>query len=261
MGEPRPLRFRAEPATAKLRAAPSATPESHRKLPRGASGARDERRRPIAEAHYGHHTDAAPATPRTRLVTAADAHAVARDAEPMALQAAAVEDARRLRADEPVRARMRHLVGELAVGSSAPARDPRRVEATRAALLALARLEGRDVVGQERLDLWHAVHEDDGWFIVDGFEHQGRQYRVARASAGGLGNVRAPLSPREREVLAGIAKGQSNKRMAHDLGLSTSSVAEYVRRVARKLGAPTRVALVREASRRQAPPPPARGRT
>ena len=56
------------------------------------------------------------------------------------------------------------------------------------------------------------------------------------------------LSPREREVLVGIARGFSNKEIAASLGLSVKTVETYKARMAEKLGLRTRVDIVRYAA-------------
>lgn len=43
------------------------------------------------------------------------------------------------------------------------------------------------------------------------------------------------LSKRQREVAEGVAKGFSNKRIAHDLGLSVRTVEEHIRLAAGRL--------------------------
>ena len=57
-------------------------------------------------------------------------------------------------------------------------------------------------------------------------------------------------SPREREVLALIAKGRSNKEVAADLGLSEDTVKRHVSNLMQKLGAQDRTQAVTEALRR-----------
>ncbi len=47
----------------------------------------------------------------------------------------------------------------------------------------------------------------------------------------------AGLSPRCREVLNGVIAGQSNKLIAHNLGISLRTVETYRSRAIRKLGA------------------------
>lgn len=51
------------------------------------------------------------------------------------------------------------------------------------------------------------------------------------------------LTPREREVLARVLKGQSNKEIALALTCSSRTVEFHVRNILRKAGASTRVAL------------------
>lgn len=48
------------------------------------------------------------------------------------------------------------------------------------------------------------------------------------------------LTPREQEVLRGIAKGQTTKRLAQDLGLKVPSVETHLRNIFKKLGATNR---------------------
>jgi two-component system, NarL family, nitrate/nitrite response regulator NarL len=49
------------------------------------------------------------------------------------------------------------------------------------------------------------------------------------------------LSPREREILRGIARGASNKEIARDLGIAETTVKIHVQHVLRKLGVASRV--------------------
>lgn len=49
------------------------------------------------------------------------------------------------------------------------------------------------------------------------------------------------LSPREREILRGIARGASNKEIAAELGIAETTVKIHVQHVLRKLGVGTRV--------------------
>ena len=57
------------------------------------------------------------------------------------------------------------------------------------------------------------------------------------------------LSSREREVLAGIARGLSDREIAEDLVLSTHTVHRHVANIRRKLGRRSRTAAVAEAAR------------
>ena len=49
------------------------------------------------------------------------------------------------------------------------------------------------------------------------------------------------LSPRERDILRGIARGASNKEIARDLGIAETTVKIHVQHVLRKLGLNSRV--------------------
>ena len=59
-----------------------------------------------------------------------------------------------------------------------------------------------------------------------------------------------PLSERELEVLNLIAEGQSNKRIAHSLGISEHTVKTHVASIFVKLGAGSRTEAVSHAIRR-----------
>lgn len=63
-------------------------------------------------------------------------------------------------------------------------------------------------------------------------EHEERRYVAVRARATDAGR---PLSPRERDVLLRVLVGDSNKLIAHELGVSPSSVTTLLRRARRKL--------------------------
>lgn len=71
---------------------------------------------------------------------------------------------------------------------------------------------------------------------------------IAQRLAERLG--RPEPSPREREVLAQMAKGRSNKEIASVLGLSEETVKRHVSNVLEKLGAQDRTQAVTEAIRR-----------
>ena len=52
------------------------------------------------------------------------------------------------------------------------------------------------------------------------------------------------LTPRETEVLTLVAKGHANRRIARELGISTSTVKNHVERIRAKLGASDRTRAV-----------------
>jgi DNA-binding CsgD family transcriptional regulator len=55
----------------------------------------------------------------------------------------------------------------------------------------------------------------------------------------------APLTPREAEVAVEVANGLSDREIAETLCLSRHTVSQYVKRIYRKLGVDSRVALTR----------------
>ena len=58
------------------------------------------------------------------------------------------------------------------------------------------------------------------------------------------------LSPRQREILAAITSGRSNKEIASDLGIRKDSVEDYLRTLFSKLGAANRTEAVAIALRK-----------
>jgi len=58
-----------------------------------------------------------------------------------------------------------------------------------------------------------------------------------------------PLSNREREVLAGLAEGMSNKQLARSLGISEHTVKFHINAILGKLGAQSRTEAVVRATR------------
>jgi DNA-binding CsgD family transcriptional regulator len=78
-------------------------------------------------------------------------------------------------------------------------------------------------------------------------ERAGEEVREDAGSWMGLGDADEPgstLSSREREVLALVAQGASNKEIAIALDLSVSTVKFHVAAITEKLGARSRVDAV-----------------
>jgi FixJ family two-component response regulator len=69
--------------------------------------------------------------------------------------------------------------------------------------------------------------------------------RSARARRADLQARYAALTPREREVLAGVVAGRLNKQIASDLGASERTVKTHRARVMTKLGVDSLPELVR----------------
>jgi DNA-binding NarL/FixJ family response regulator len=98
--------------------------------------------------------------------------------------------------------------------------------------------------------LWHELVRGR-WTVEEWFDENGLRVVVARRAPSELSSARRPthgstaLSPRETLVVSRVARGHSNKRIAYDLGLTVSTVASYIARAATKLGATSRIDLVR----------------
>lgn len=77
----------------------------------------------------------------------------------------------------------------------------------------------------------------------------GGRYRSAKLSTPGEGSAdgEQSLTPRERDVLRGIANGQTNKEVAGALGISHRTVETHRENVMRKLGIHTVAGLTRYA--------------
>ncbi|HEX9185394.1 MAG TPA: response regulator transcription factor [Burkholderiales bacterium] len=71
----------------------------------------------------------------------------------------------------------------------------------------------------------------------------------------GAGAAVDPLTPRQREVLKGIAEGRSTKRIAADLGLSVKTVETHRAQIMERLGIRDVAGLVRYAMRTGLVPP------
>jgi DNA-binding CsgD family transcriptional regulator len=82
------------------------------------------------------------------------------------------------------------------------------------------------------------------WSLVDLFDRDGRRFVVARRNDV-QPNGPAPLTLRERQVLAYVGLGHSNRLASYHLGLSESTVAEHLARAMLKLGLRSRMDVMR----------------
>ena len=64
------------------------------------------------------------------------------------------------------------------------------------------------------------------------------------------------LTPRQREIMAGVVEGLNNAQIAARLGISESTVKSHLADVRRKLGLHNRVQLAVWAARHEFDPPP-----
>jgi DNA-binding CsgD family transcriptional regulator len=99
----------------------------------------------------------------------------------------------------------------------------RRVDAARSRAISPARA----------VELWQGL-VDGKWSVAEHFERDGRRYYLAVRNEPALAAVHA-LSPRERQVIAYAARGQSDKLIAYTLGLSAHTVAKLLERARLKL--------------------------
>jgi DNA-binding CsgD family transcriptional regulator len=95
----------------------------------------------------------------------------------------------------------------------------------------------------EALETWRGL-VDGRWSLVDTFDSDGRRYVVARGNSPDAPDPRA-LSAQERQVVGFAALGHANKEIAYALGIAASTVATHLTNAQRKLGASSRVDLVR----------------
>ncbi|MBX3192378.1 MAG: hypothetical protein KF819_35635 [Labilithrix sp.] len=83
------------------------------------------------------------------------------------------------------------------------------------------------------------------WTLVEDFHADGQRYILARTNALHTKPIDR-LSQRERQVVACLSMGMTNKEAAYELGLSHSTVRVLVSRASAKLGAKAREDLVAE---------------
>jgi DNA-binding NarL/FixJ family response regulator len=111
----------------------------------------------------------------------------------------------------------------------------------------------RRASAEETVAIWRALVAGR-WTLVDHFDADGRRYLVARRSEPepALVTGLARLTRREREIVAFAALGHTNKLIAYELGLAPTTVATHLASASAKLGASTRIELVRafEAARK-----------
>jgi DNA-binding CsgD family transcriptional regulator len=81
------------------------------------------------------------------------------------------------------------------------------------------------------------------WTLVDTFESDGKRFVLARENQPRTA-AGQPLSARERQCLAFLALGHSNKQIAFELGIAASTVGVLLHRAASKLRTRTREDLI-----------------
>jgi DNA-binding NarL/FixJ family response regulator len=81
------------------------------------------------------------------------------------------------------------------------------------------------------------------WSLVAQFDRDGHRYFVARKNDAAGPRV-SPLSERERQIVAYASLGHSNKLIAYEFGLCSSTIAAQLTSAARKLGVSSRKVLL-----------------
>lgn len=76
--------------------------------------------------------------------------------------------------------------------------------------------------------------------LVAALREPGREAAPAATTAGAASPLDS-LSPREHEILQGIARGESNKEIARTLGIAETTVKIHVQHILRKLNVASRV--------------------
>ena len=75
--------------------------------------------------------------------------------------------------------------------------------------------------------------------------HRGERYFAASPDAPEAADALGVLTPRERDVLRGIARGRTNKEIAGELGIGARTVETHRESLMRKLGVRTVAGLTR----------------
>ncbi len=119
------------------------------------------------------------------------------------------------------------------------------LDALKDAAKAMARARGssRHADPPGAVEAWKAL-VSGRWTLLDHFDHDGKRYIVAVRNDPVVPSF-AELSPREAQVVAYAAQGHSNKLIAYELGIAPSTVAMHLSTAGAKLGAKSRVELIR----------------
>ena len=119
------------------------------------------------------------------------------------------------------------------------------LDALKEAAKAMARARGssRHADPPGAVEAWKAL-VSGRWTLLDHFDHDGKRYIVAVRNEPQVPAF-TELSPREAQVVAYAAQGHSNKLIAYELGIAPSTVAMHLSTAGAKLGAKSRVELIR----------------
>jgi DNA-binding CsgD family transcriptional regulator len=92
------------------------------------------------------------------------------------------------------------------------------------------------------------------WSLLDHFERDGKRYLLACDNTAGAPPDDA-FTPRERQIVLLAGRGHSNKLIAYELGIATSTVGVLIGRAAARLGVHSRRALLEQLKNRTGAPP------
>ncbi|MFO0640352.1 MAG: LuxR C-terminal-related transcriptional regulator [Polyangiaceae bacterium] len=108
------------------------------------------------------------------------------------------------------------------------------LEALRLAARAVDRARLRSTPDDEALDLWKCLFSGE-YSVVDRFDTDGKRLFIAKKNAPVARGPRA-LTERERQVLALVSVGHSDKSAAYELGIAEGTVAGHLHSGLKKLG-------------------------
>jgi DNA-binding CsgD family transcriptional regulator len=130
-----------------------------------------------------------------------------------------------------------------------PAKSRSARDALRDATLAIDKARGplRRKDPEAALNLWRGMLEGR-WSLIDRFERDGRRLVVAHRNNVATRGLRA-LTFRERQVVAYVTLGHSNKLIAYELGLSLGSIGTHLSAALGKLGLSSRLELIQIAAK------------
>lgn len=95
---------------------------------------------------------------------------------------------------------------------------------------------------EEALEVWTAL-VDGRWSLVESFDTDGRRFYLAIPNGAQTQDLFA-LTERERQVVAHVAQGDSNKWIAYQLGVTPATVSKLLGRALDKLGLASRRELI-----------------
>lgn len=145
--------------------------------------------------------------------------------------------------DEPGTEAVLDPAGKVEHASDAARDSGARANLTRA-VLAMERARGplRQASPDTAVAIWHGL-VDGRWSLIDHYESDGKRYLLARRNDPAVPDPRA-LGERERQVLAFVALGHSNKLIGYELGLTPSTVAGHIHSILDKLKLKSRRELI-----------------